>query len=107
MEEKKQSELLQRIAEIIEELRQLTDNDTQKSFIIMARDAGFDDSVHMIATGGVRGELSKNIFGLLAVSRERAFVVDALQIYSEYLVSKIKPEMAECVNLLTDNKHLN
>lgn len=107
MEDKKESVLLKRIAEIIDELRQLTDNDIQKSFIIMARDAEFDDSVHLIAAGGVRGELTKNVFGLLAVSREKAFVLDALQVYSKYLESKAKPDMDEYINFMCDNKHLN
>lgn len=107
MEEKKQSELLQRIAEIIEELRQLTDNDTQKSFVIMARDAAFDDSVHLIAAGGVRGELAKNVFGLFAVSQEKPFVLDAIQVYSKYLESQIKPDMTEYINFFSDKQHLN
>ena len=107
MEEKKKSEFLKRLSEIIDELHEFTNNDSKRSFIILARDAEFDNSLHLISASGARGELAKNVFGLLAVNQEKEFVRDALRIYSEYLENSSKTILSECLGFLPDNTHLN
>lgn len=107
MEDKKVSELLQRLSEFVDELHKLTDNNTKKSFIVLARDVEFDDSVYMIATSGSEFELSKNVFGLLALSHERQFVRAALEMYGKYLEGKCSTDIGENVTLCLKNKHLN
>lgn len=107
MENKKVSELLQKLSEVVDELHKLTDNNTKKSFIVLARDVEFDNSVHMIATSGSEFELSKNVFGLLALSHEREFVRAALEMYGKYLETKCDPDLCKNAALCVKNKHLN
>lgn len=107
MKDKKVSELLQKLSEFVEELHKLTDNNPKQSFIVLARDVEFDNSVHMIATSGSNFELSKNVFGLLALSQEREFVRVGLEMYSKYLESKFNPDTAEGMFLMQPDKTLN
>lgn len=107
MEDKKVSELLQRLSEVVEELHKLTDKNTKKSFIVLARDAEFDSSVHMIATSGSNFELSKNVFGLLALAHDKEFVRAGLEMYSKFLESQFKPDRSEGLVIFPTDKHLN
>lgn len=107
MKNKNVSELLQKLNEIVEELHKLTNNNVNQSFIVLARDAEFDSSVHMIATSGSNFELSKNVFGLLALSQEKDFVRVALEMYGKYLESKVKPDTNENMFFVQPDKNLN
>lgn len=103
----KESELLKRLQEVIKELHKLTDEDSDKSFIIMGRDAKFNDSMHLIATAGTRGELAKNVFGLLMLSKDQEFVSDGLDIFNHITKNSVRAELKREIRFTPNDKNLN
>lgn len=103
----KESELLTRLQEVIEELHKLTDDDPDKSFIIMGRDAKHDKSIHLIATAGTRIELTKNVFGLLMLSNDQEFVSDGLDIFNHITKNSVKAELKREIRFTSNDKNLS